>query len=66
MTAPNIDFLTAATTSWRLAESDAELARAGTEALLGIGQQLRRIADQMEPPDPDAAMRAYLAREGRL
>jgi len=34
--------------------------------LLGIGQQLRRIADQMEPPDPDAAMRAYLAREGRL
>ena len=37
-------------------------------ALLGIGQQLKRIADPMEPheiPDPDASLRAYLAREGR-
>ena len=47
-------------------------------ALLGIGQQLRRIADQMEPHAvlvadgvaaeaqfPNLQIRAYLAREGR-
>jgi hypothetical protein len=46
---------------------------------LGIGQQLRRIADQMEPHTvqvaegvvaeaqfPNLQIRAYLAREGRL
>lgn len=35
-------------------------------AILGVGQQLRRIADQMEPADPDVAVRVYLAREGRI
>lgn len=47
--------------------------------LLGIGQQLRRIADQMEPHTllvaegveteaqfPNLQIRAYLAREGRI
>ena len=62
------------TTRDYLAEAEVATARAEGDqyedvqaiALVGIGQQLRRIADQMEPPDPDAAMRAYLAREGRL
>jgi hypothetical protein len=31
-----------------------------------IGQQLSRIADHLERTEPDATMRAYLAREGRL
>jgi len=78
MTAPNIDFLTAAIRSWRIAETEDQWTIANTEALLGIGQQLRRIADQWEQPlEPvttvlaetqypgDDAFRAYLAREGR-
>ena len=100
------DYLAEAET---LATTDAPYDMHMATALLGIGQQLRRIADQMayplvtlaavpaetdgelekpklrtsdgvdvvaalharleavkaEPPDPDAAMRAYLAKEGR-
>ncbi|HEY5482793.1 MAG TPA: hypothetical protein VIK31_03140 [Propionibacteriaceae bacterium] len=35
-----------------------------TAALLSVATDVRRIADQMEQPDPNATLRAYLAREG--
>jgi len=79
MSTPSIDFLTAAIRSWRIAQNDAELARASTEALLAIAADVRRIADQGERPlEPVTAVldeplsadpwsfRDYLAREGRL
>ena len=64
LVAPPRDYLAEAQNAIEDAELD-QYEDVQALALLGIGQQLRRIADQMERPDPDAAMRAYLAKEGR-